>query len=350
MQRRMRWRFLVLVFVAPAASGWNDTGHMVAALIAYDRMPLSVSAAMGRLLHSHPRFQEDFAPRLPKPLRNVAAAEQDRWYFAYASTWPDTARRFDNVRGASARDALVARYNRGSWHYINLPTYLQPSDRQRIAAQAPQMNLSAGLDDARLNVVQAIESLTQNWCMSSDAERALALSWLTHLAADVHQPLHATTLYAFPMFIRADRGDRGGNDVLVVGETSLRADNLHALWDGAIGYESKYRNLETLARDYGRAASKAKNDDKGDLPRKLQSWAKQSRALAASDVYTPDIRSAIAAAGDSRQVTVTIGNAYLAAMHATAVRQIGLAGRRTASMLEALAVVGASPACARQAN
>jgi len=76
MQQRKRWRLLVLLLVAPAASGWNDTGHMVAALIAYDRMPSSVSAAMGRLLHSHPRLQEDFVPRLPKALRNAAAAEQ----------------------------------------------------------------------------------------------------------------------------------------------------------------------------------------------------------------------------------------------------------------------------------
>jgi len=349
MQQRKRWRLLVLLLVVPAASGWNDTGHMVAALIAYDRMPSSVSAAMGRLLHSHPRFQEDFVPRLPKALRNAAAAEQDRWYFAYASTWPDAARRFDNVRGASARDVLVARYNHGTWHYINLPTYLQTSDRSRIAAQAPQMNISPGLDDARMNLVQAIETLTQNWCRSSDTERALALSWVTHLTADVHQPLHATTLYAFPAFIRADRGDRGGNDVLVTGETPLRADNLHALWDGALGYESKYRQLEALARDYGRAAPNAKHDAKGDLSRKLQSWVKHSRALAASDAYTPEIRSAIAAAGDSRQVTVFIGNAYLAAMRAIAVRQIGLAGSRMASVLEALAV-GESARCDRQVN
>jgi hypothetical protein len=109
-------------------------------------------------------------------------------------------------------------------------------------------------------------------------------------------------------------------------------------------------HLEALARDYGRAASKAKNDDKGDLPRKLQSWVKQSRALAASDAYTPEIRSAIAGAGDSRQVTVAISNAYLADMRATAARQIGLAGRRTASVLDTLAVVGASAGCARQVN
>ena len=79
---------------------------------------------------------------------------------------------------------------------------------------------------------------------SSDTERALSLAWVTHLTADIHQPLHATTLYAFPAFIRADRGDRGGNDVLVAGETSLRADNLHALWDGALGYESEVSQLE----------------------------------------------------------------------------------------------------------
>ena len=162
-----------------------------------------------------------------------AAAEQDRWYFAFASTWPDAARRFDNVRGASARDALVARYNHGSWHYINLPTYLQPSDRRRIDAPVPSMSAAAGVDEARMNVVQALDRLTRNWCSASEAERALALSWIEHLIADVHQPLHATALYADSALSR--RGDRGGNDILVTGATPLRADNLHALWDGALG-------------------------------------------------------------------------------------------------------------------
>ena len=106
-----------------------------------------------------------------------------------------------------------------------------------------------------MNLVQALETLTQNWCGATDAQRALSLAWITHLTADVHQPLHATALYAFPAFIRADRGDRGGNDILVVGASPLRADNLHALWDGALGDEWKYRQLEALAREYGRTAS-----------------------------------------------------------------------------------------------
>ena len=344
----MRWKLLMLLVVAPSASAWNDTGHMIAALIAYDRMPSSVREPMARLVRMHPRFQEDFVPRLPKALRNAAAAEQDRWYFAFASTWPDAARRFDNVRGASARGALVARYNHAGWHYINLPTYAQPSDRRRIDAPTPSMSAAAGVDEMRMNVVQALDMLTRNWCRDSDAERALALSWIAHLTADVHQPLHATALYADPAF---ERGDRGGNDILVTGQTQLRADNLHALWDGALGYESKYRQLEALAREYGRQASNApKSDDKGDLLRRFQAWAKQSRALAASDAYTPDVRAAVVTAGGSRQPIVSIGDGYLAAMHATAVRQIALAGRRTATVLAALADAGASSGCARQAN
>jgi len=58
----------------------------------------------------------------------------------------------------------------------------------------------------------------------------------------------------------------------------------------------------------------------------------------------------VVTAGGSRQPIVSIGDAYLAAMHATAVRQIALAGRRTATVLAALADAGASSGCARQAN
>ncbi len=346
---RLKWGWLLLLVVAPAASAWNDTGHMIAALIAYDRMSETVRGPMAHLVRSHPRFQEDFVPRLPKALRGATAAEQDRWYFAFASTWPDLARRFDNVRGNRARDTLIARYNHGSWHFINLPTYLQPSDKRRIGAPVPSMNVPAGRDDARMNVVQALTTLTQDWCAASDAERALGLAWITHLAADVHQPLHATTLYAFPAFIRADRGDRGGNDILVTARTPLRADNLHALWDGALGYESKYRQLEALARDYGRSAV-PKKDQKGEPAQQFQAWAKQSRALAERDVYTQEVLAAVTAAGDARQPSVSISDGYLTAMHAIAVRQIGLAGRRTASVLNTLAGVGASAGCSRQAN
>src|SRR5262245_50201976 len=112
----------VIAICALHAAAWNDTGHMTAALIAYDRLPADVRIAPGRLLRAHPRFHEDFEPSLPAKLLKETAARQDRWYFAYASTWPDVARRFERELDPMARDALIARYNHSGWHFINLPT------------------------------------------------------------------------------------------------------------------------------------------------------------------------------------------------------------------------------------
>ena len=163
MQQRKRWRLLVLLFVAPAASGWNDTGHMVAALIAYDRMPSSVSAAMGGCCTRTP---------LSKGLRAAASkvVTQRRRSRAgslvlclrfdlagHRASVRQRARRIGTRRaGRTLQPRQLALHQSA-----DLSAALGP---QRIAAQAPQMNVSPGLDDARMNLVQAIESLTQNWC------------------------------------------------------------------------------------------------------------------------------------------------------------------------------------------
>lgn len=316
---------------------------MIAAIIASDRMPPDVRVSIVQLMRSHPRFHEDFEPRLPKALRKATAAEQDRWYFAYASTWPDVARRFDGVRSASTRDALIARYNRSSWHYINLPTYLQTSDRRRLDVRTPSMQWTAGMDDARLNIVQALQMLTANWCRGDSADRALATAWIVHLVADLHQPLHATALFAYPAFIR---GDRGGNDIQVTGGIGLRADNLHALWDGALGHESRFRQLEALARDYGRSQSDAARKDAGGS--NFQSWAKHARALAASSAYTAEVRAAVASASGAQAPSVAIADAYREAMRAVAAQQIATAGRRIASVLTEMTSGAGGSTCARQ--
>ena len=335
-----RWLALTLLIVAPVASAWNDTGHMIAALIAYDQLPLGVRAQVTRLLRAHPRFHEDFEKQLPRNLVGATAAEQGRWYFAFAATWPDEARRFDRAR-ASSREALIARYHHGSWHYINLPTYLRTSDRRQIQQGAPPMEWTAGLDDAHLNIVQALEMLTTSWCVPlyNDADRGLALSWIVHLIGDLHQPLHATSLYAAPAFIH---GDRGGNDILVVG-----GSNLHALWDGALGDDQRLRTLDGLARDYARATAAADNTQ-ADRLREFPAWAKHARTLAARVVYSKDVRVAVAAASQTQPPHVQIDNEYRDAMRATAEQQIGLAGRHIAMVLEALMAEAGRSECARR--
>jgi hypothetical protein len=334
-----RWFAVMLLLMAPVASAWNDAGHMITALIAYDELSPAVRARTLRLLRAHPRFHEDFERQLPRNLVSADAVEKDRWYFAFGATWPDAARRFDRVRAAS-RDSLIARYNHGSWHYINLPTYLRPSDRKQIAQNPPSMRWTEGLDDTRLNIVQALDKLTANWCapFQTDADRGLAVSWIVHLIGDLHQPLHSTALYAVPVFIH---GDRGGNDIAVVGGTTL-----HALWDGALGEDRRLRTLSPLARDYASAsAAEGAKNIQTDLPLVFQAWARRERALAARVAYSQDVRSAVAAASQSQVVQVRIDDAYRAAMATTARQQIGLAGHRIAWVLAALIPEGNAKMC-----
>jgi len=319
---------LVLVVVyAPVAVAWNETAHMVAAVIAYDALPDDQKSAVGDLLRKHPRFAADFEPNLPRRFRNRGAAEQNRWYFAFAATWPDFARRFDTVPAAAEREALVARYNHGSWHYINLPAYLRPADAQRLNRKLPSMNWSPGQSDRDLNVVQALARARHTLCGAhvSDDERALAFTWLLHLLADLHQPLHTTALYSVDRF---PNGDRGGNDIAVRGGT-----NLHALWDDALGHDRRWRRIETMAAEYRVALDPA-------TPLNFQAWAEQGHDLARRVVYTDAIRRAVEASA-----LVDPDSAYRAQMHATAESQIGLAGARTALVVSRLMDSNAAQRC-----
>lgn len=311
---------------------------MTAALIAYDRLPVDVRIAAVRLLRAHPRFDADFAPRLPRSLAHETAARQDRWFFAHSATWPDIARRFEREPDAAEREALIARYHHGSWHFINLPTYLRPSDAAALHIRAPSMRWSADLADANLNLVQALARLTTQWCASgqTDADRAVSLSWLEHLIADAHQPLHATALYAVPLF---PNGDRGGNDVAVSGDTNRNGDrdgndvassgdtNLHALWDGALGNDVRPQRLDAMARELGNVDAAAPGS--GLVP-EFERWAQQSRDLAARVAYTDDVRSAISLATTGQPPRVRLLADYRAELRTTAQRQIGLAGQRIA--------------------
>ena len=298
-----------------AALAWNDAGHRAVALAAYDALGNDAQRRAVALLHSHPRFDEDFAPHLPAPLRNAAVGERDRWYFAFAATWPDFAREFAGVRPDSARLALVTRYHHPSWHYINLPTYLRDADRQLQIAEPPLLE-SADLPDDGLNLVQALVRTSHLLCQpaTAPAQEGLALSWLLHLMADLHQPLHATSLYWAARF---PRGDRGGNDIALANFRG--SSNLHAFWDAAAGTAAGLRtspvpaHVETFA----------------DL-------ARQSRELAATEAYAPGLRAQLTHLAADAPVRVVIDADYEARAAATARAQLALAAQRTATLLAAL--------------
>ena len=69
----------------------------------------------------------------------------------------------------------------------------------------------------------------------SAAERAVLLCWYFHLIGDLHQPLHAASLYTPKLF---PSGDKGGNEIKF--GTKM---NLHHFWDDAM---SKARTVGRL--------------------------------------------------------------------------------------------------------
>jgi hypothetical protein len=158
----------------------------------------------------------------------------------------------------------------------------------------------------------------------NDRRRALALCWLLHLMADLHQPLHTVALYtraAFPA------GDRGGN-LIDVGEH----ETLHSLWDGAVARDRRWGAVQRAfaAMPWSPAPADAAVD--------VAMWARDGADLASRTVYVGEIRDAVrrsvAPPGSTLEVKLPVG--YLGAMRTVARREVTLAGVRTALVLQPL--------------
>lgn len=181
-------RFLLLACLsalATVANAWIDTGHMVVARIAEQRLSLDVRKECERLL-------------------NYGGNERTST-FVTSACWADDFKTGQN----------------GPWHYTNehFRTDGKPTRNQPLAE----------------NVVWAIERFSKIVANRSlpNAERAEALRFLIHFVGDVHQPMHniARDTDTFPS------GDRGGNDFPVVSPPNLKPEprNLHFLWDIGAG-------------------------------------------------------------------------------------------------------------------
>ena len=173
-----------LLLWSPWAWAWTGLGHRLVVRLAQPALTPATQAALFSLLSHEPG----------------ATLES-------LSTWAD-----------DHRDPATA-----AWHYVNFP--------RGECRYVPERDCPDGLC-----VVAALQR--QLAVLASDAPaqaRLLALKYVTHLAADIHQPLHAGF---------AD--DRGGNryPLQVAGVDT----NLHALWDAGLGQLSADRLTGLEAR------------------------------------------------------------------------------------------------------
>lgn len=157
----------VWALLPTSAMAWGVQGHQVVAALAQARLSPAARAEASRLLALEPGAT----------LLSV-------------STWADEQRSPETA----------------PWHYVNFP--------RGQCAYRPERDCPEGQC-----VVAAIDQQSQLLQSSApDVERLVALKYVVHLVADVHQPLHA-----------GHGDDRGGNTYQL--QAFLQGSNLHAVWD-----------------------------------------------------------------------------------------------------------------------
>ena len=159
---------LLTVLLTPVfALAWGTEGHRTVAWIADAQLSAAARTRVARLLALEPGSS-----------------------LASIASWADEHRDSSNTR----------------WHYINFP---RDDCHYQAARDCPDGQCVVAAIAAQQAILQST---------APAGEKLIALKFLVHLVADVHQPLHA-----------GFGDDRGGNQYQL--QFDGEGSNLHALWD-----------------------------------------------------------------------------------------------------------------------
>jgi len=298
------------------ALAWHEAGHRATAAKAFEAMDEALQARVTGVLRAHPRYDEDFAARMPPGVAGGDEFTQGKWMLEQASIWPDLIQTLgDEVRNE---------YNRSRWHYINLPVWLTDADRDALDDRLENNTETVFSPPLRqnLNIVQALRGNLAVWhdTDASDADKAVALCWIVHLAGDLHQPLHTVALFSQAYF---PTGDRGGNSVEVMWGDDTR--NLHAVWDGL---PTDMQDLSPTPRTLRSIAEDVVDDAA------IDDWLYAHASLARKFVYTEELRAQLLNdIANHEPPVVTLSHDYLVAARSLVRRQINLTGSRIPRLL-----------------
>jgi hypothetical protein len=304
------------ILAAGPALCWDYPGHKASAEVAYSVLSAEERDRFATLLRSHPRYDEDFAAMMPAEITSGSRSDRARWLLWQAAYWPDIAR--------GLPDPMRGNYHRGTWHYINSVVWLTDDDREALEGTLKHnvaTNFEAPLRQG-MNAVQALRGNLATWRdpAASDADRAVALCWVLHIAGDLHQPLHNTALFSRTLF---PEGDRGGN--LIEVRRGREARTLHYVWDSLLDEADDLRPSIHTRRVIDRLAV----DDAA-----IDRWLLQHSNLARLSVYNGELAAQlIAAHRGGEPPVIRLSDEYLHRARSIARHQLIVAGHRMAALL-----------------
>jgi len=262
----------VVLLTCSQAVAWSDAGHKFVASIAFARLTDAERDKVVAILRAHPRFKDDFEDKAP----GEAEGDSREWMFQQASVWPD------HVRGFRGEDA---KFNHGTWHYINLPHFLNEADRAALTGHL-KVNISLDPPEKPIEHMNAIQTLRLSRKMLADKatspeDKAIMLCWLFHLVGDIHQPLHSSALFSKRLL---KDGDRGGNRIL-----TKQHGNLHALWDSFPGGKVQFKTAHQEALKLMKYPELVALGEKSAQKIDEADWLEESRELAVNVAYGAEV-------------------------------------------------------------
>ena len=322
---------LTVLICFPARSfAWIDCGHKVVALIAWPDLSPKAKAAVTALLKTHPQYSSHLLAEVEP---DATDDMKDRRAFATAATWPDLVR--------SQNNPMHTLYNHPSWHFIDIPVY----EGYANPSTEPTPKDETSKDGQPVNAIEALNFTVKQLKDASvkDSDKAIDLCWIEHVVGDIHQPLHAASLFS-PSF---PEGDQGGNAEEVLSEPPYpnSREKLHLYWDKLPG------EFKSLLMD-GFVADGVRGDPKfsrGELKPLLEvtdfmAWAKESNQLAAKYAYDDGHIDFVPSKRASRSESSVPGLSDEYAIHAEhlAMHQVAVGGYRLADLLNSIFDSGAA--------
>jgi hypothetical protein len=292
---------LAALFHCSTALAWSRPGHMVTAAIAYEELRAQDPKVLEQIIALAERHPDRGAFEVA--VGRARGEERGRRIFLELARWAD------DTRGSI--------HDHPTWHYSSRPLIDKASPPPSSADDVPPGS--------------AIEAFALNFSVASDArapqsERAVAVGWVFHLVGDMHQPLHSVSQFSK----RFPTGDRGGNFQYVRDPQTNEPVTLHWFWDDAASREDAPDEVTQRAADLMRRLPRAQFKElkpfngAGDFT----TWAEESRQLAESVAYGPELQ-----ASDTAEQASKPSQRYLDLSTQVAEKRLTLASYRLTDVL-----------------
>lgn len=316
---------LATLFAVSPAFAFHERGHMVIVLIAYRQLDDAHKLQMQTLLKAHPHYTEFLTSAKP------ADAQLDEWVVMQASVWPDWVKK--------AYREPEKGFNFPNHHYVNIPIKRLEGVSEDTVKQIELNAANLPKDENSGRILVEYPHWLENYRNPSldPAKRAIALCWVFHLLGDIHQPLHAATLFTR----NTPKGDLGGNLSFVKWQS--KPTNLHLIWDAMAGWGelqsptmSQYSIVDLMTRDLLQRYQ-ITAEERAVLS--MTDWAKESTAIAEKDAYSFNGKpldlafSAKMGEQPAIQITPALPDGYGANARRIAERRVVLAGHRLAKLM-----------------